>query len=170
MYLPNDLLEQAMHLATREIKGKPRQASLRRSISSAYYALFHLLIDQAASACAPAVPTVLHFRVQRAFDHGKMKAVCRSATGGTLPSSIAPLLNPMRSYPVPLKLVASAFIQLQEARQEADYDTIKRFSRADTQQLIALAEQAFSTWDEVKGTPAANVFLTALLLQDKWDR
>lgn len=41
MAFPDDLLEQAVHLARRE-PGRPRQASLRRAISTAYYALFHL--------------------------------------------------------------------------------------------------------------------------------
>jgi len=41
MAFPNDLLEQAKHLAIRE-KKRPRQASLRRAVSTAYYALFHL--------------------------------------------------------------------------------------------------------------------------------
>ena len=44
MPLHGDLLEQAEHLARRE-KQRPKQASLRRAISTAYYALFHLLVD-----------------------------------------------------------------------------------------------------------------------------
>jgi uncharacterized protein (UPF0332 family) len=43
MAFPDDLLEQANHLANREPE-LPRQASLRRAVSAAYYALFHLLI------------------------------------------------------------------------------------------------------------------------------
>ncbi len=42
MPLAQDLLEQARHLANREPK-RPKQASLRRAVSRAYYALFHLL-------------------------------------------------------------------------------------------------------------------------------
>lgn len=45
MGLPEDLLEQAGHLARRERK-RPRQASLRRAVSAAYYALFHLLTSE----------------------------------------------------------------------------------------------------------------------------
>jgi len=48
MPFADDLLEQAHHLATREA-GEPKQASLRRAVSTAYYALFHLLIDEAVS-------------------------------------------------------------------------------------------------------------------------
>jgi hypothetical protein len=38
MSFADDLLEQAYHLANRESK-KPKQASLRRAVSTAYYAL-----------------------------------------------------------------------------------------------------------------------------------
>ena len=47
MPFPNDLLEQARHLANREPK-RPKQASLRRAVSAAYYTLFHLLCIETA--------------------------------------------------------------------------------------------------------------------------
>jgi len=46
MAFAQDLLEQSSHLANREPR-RPRQASLRRAVSTAYYALFHLLIQEA---------------------------------------------------------------------------------------------------------------------------
>jgi hypothetical protein len=60
MSLATDLLEQARHLLRRE-RRRPRQASLRRAISAAYYALFHLLIEEATGAlvgpnCVPGSP------------------------------------------------------------------------------------------------------------------
>lgn len=42
-----NLLAQAKLLATKE-QSRPKQASLRRSVSAAYYALFHLLVDASA--------------------------------------------------------------------------------------------------------------------------
>ncbi len=48
MSLASDLLDQAGTLAGLDPL-KPKQASLRRAISAAYYSLFHLLIDDAAS-------------------------------------------------------------------------------------------------------------------------
>jgi hypothetical protein len=71
MAFVDDLLEQAQHLANRERK-EPRQASLRRAISTAYYALFHLLISEA---------TLNWKRVEyrdalaRVFEHGNMKSL-----------------------------------------------------------------------------------------------
>ena len=46
MSLQQDLLRQARDLATKEPR-RPSQASLRRAVSAAYYALFHLLVDEA---------------------------------------------------------------------------------------------------------------------------
>jgi len=71
-HLPEGLLEQAQHLARREPK-RPRQASLRRAISTAYYALFHLLISEA----------ILSWKrvedrddLARMFEHTNMKTAC----------------------------------------------------------------------------------------------
>jgi hypothetical protein len=44
MGIAEDLLRQADHLATYE-GSNPSQASLRRAVSTAYYALFHLLVE-----------------------------------------------------------------------------------------------------------------------------
>jgi hypothetical protein len=72
MAFADDLLEQAYHLAKRE-RRNPRQASLRRAVSTAYYAVFHLLIDEAVGNW-----TIERQRsaLARTFDHGKMKKVC----------------------------------------------------------------------------------------------
>ena len=49
MTLAADLLEQARHLVRWESREPLGQASLRRGVSTAYYALFHLLIEDAAA-------------------------------------------------------------------------------------------------------------------------
>jgi len=51
MSFADDLLEQSYDLAHKE-PANPKQASLRRAVSTAYYALFHLLIDEAVSKWA----------------------------------------------------------------------------------------------------------------------
>ena len=45
MAYPDELLELARELANLH-PGHPHQASLRRAVSTAYYALFHLLISE----------------------------------------------------------------------------------------------------------------------------
>lgn len=76
MALHDDLLEQARYLATKE-PNRPRQASLRRAMSAAYYALFHLLVADGARALASGNVTGLRPRIGRAFAHREMKEVCQ---------------------------------------------------------------------------------------------
>jgi hypothetical protein len=71
MPFADDLLDQARHLGN---KGDdPTQASLRRSVSTAYYALFHLLIDDAVSKWAVARQ---RGALGRTFEHQAMRTVC----------------------------------------------------------------------------------------------
>ncbi len=54
MSLPDSLRGVARDLATLDAR-RPRQASLRRSVSTVYYAAFHLLVDAAVRrvCCQP---------------------------------------------------------------------------------------------------------------------
>jgi hypothetical protein len=166
--LPDDLLAQARFLASREPK-RPRQASLRRAISAAYYALYHLLVSAGANAMAPRQPTALRARVGRAFAHAEMKQVCQQFQGGhvgALSAAVQALMNgPMEPE---LAMIAEAFVELQEARHKADYDTTEVFSRADVLSAIDLATQSFAAWKAVNGKPNANAFLATLLLNRQW--
>lgn len=72
MSLPNELLELARELVERP-PANPTQARLRRAVSTAYYALFHLLIDEAVSKW----PIERHRNIlARTFNHGAMKKAC----------------------------------------------------------------------------------------------
>src|ERR1700680_2065510 len=61
----DDLLGQALHLVHKE-RRNPKQASLCRAVSTAYYALFHLLINEAVSNWSR---VNLRAALGRAFDH-----------------------------------------------------------------------------------------------------
>jgi hypothetical protein len=82
-----DLLVQAVNLAKIDAK-KPKQANLRRAISSAYYAVFHLLVDEARRVQIGTQHNQAPFRqgLGRAFAHGVMKDACKSFGGGALKS------------------------------------------------------------------------------------
>ncbi len=85
-----DVLEQAVRLAKLDAK-KPKQANLRRAISSAYYAMFHLLVDEACRVQIGAQHNLAPFRqvLGRAFAHGVMKDACKSFGGGTLKKGVS---------------------------------------------------------------------------------
>ena len=169
MSLAKDLLEQARHLATREPK-RPKQASLRRAISAAYYALFHLLASEAAGKLAPSQPAGLKDAMQRAFAHGEMKAVCKAFSG--TPANLPRPANGLVVAPLQpeLQKVAKAFVELREARHSSDYDLTFSVTKIDAQTLIQTVDDAFASWAVVRGSANANVFLAAMLLQGKWSR
>jgi uncharacterized protein (UPF0332 family) len=167
MRLHHDLLEQAQHLVRREHR-RPRQASLRRAISSVYYALFHLLIAEAGRVLLTARGQHVRVLITRAFDHGTMKKTCEGfAVPQRLPLS---LQQQLQEIPEDLRLIAETFVQLQQARHEADYKLDRRFTRKEAISLVERGRQAFQAWTRVRKDPAAQVFLASLLLLDKLRR
>ena len=165
MNLHNELLRQARHLATKEPR-RPLQASLRRAVSAAYYALFHLLVDDAVRRMVAAHRHPLRDCLRRAFDHGTMRRVAQQFAA----SSVAPRLTPgLQGEPLQpeLELVAATFVDLQHARHEADYNTAWRSTRPDALGLIEQTEDAFACWRSVRRTPQADTFLFGLLVYDK---
>ena len=161
MTIHADLMRQARMLARHEPR-RPRQASLRRAVSAAYYALFHLLTSEAADRLitGPGRES-LRAVLRRAFDHATMKEACREI----VKPNAGKLAKGMdgNAVPVALKDVAEAFIELQQARHEADYDSLRTFTRAEALDLVDMAEQAFANWRTIRRTIPADVFLAALL-------
>ena len=162
MSLHSDLLTQARHLARRESK-RPRQASLRRSVSASYYAVFHMLIDEATRRMISGSGRAdLRHCLARAYAHGNMKKVARQFAGGGVSPKLRPGLN---GQPLQRELVAvaAAFVDLQQARQEADYNIARRFTRREVLNLADRAEQAMADWRGLRRTAQADTFLAGLL-------
>jgi hypothetical protein len=142
---------------------KPRQASLRRAVSTAYYALFHLLTSEAADRMTRGGQdrVALRATLRRAFTHSDMKQACDEMTklnGGRFVTSLNGNVVPQS-----LSDVADAFSQLQQARHEADYDLSRAFTRRETNDLIDLADKAFADWQTIRGSVGADVLLAGLL-------
>ena len=162
MSLHAELLKQAHFLARKEPK-KPIQASLRRSVSASYYALFHLLVDEATRLMlAGSVRGPLRDSLARAFHHAAMKQTAVAFTRSPIPPRLASGLD-RQEVQQPLVDVATAFVQLQEARHDANYNRALRFFRREALDLADLADQAFRDWRQVRGSLPADAFLTGLL-------
>ena len=151
MSLAQDLSEQADHLVNRE-GAAPKQASLRRAVSTAYYALFHLLIDEAVNHWGIARH---RGRLARTFDHGPMKRVCddyiKSFYSAGQPAS-----------GLQLKDVAETFSELQLKRHIADYDNSYIWTRADARDWIDRTGTAFTYWDAIRTQEESQDFLLSL--------
>ena len=166
MSLPRDLLAQAKLLATKE-KSRPKQASLRRSVSAAYYALFHLLVDAAARRLVSGADRQqLRDCLARAFDHGVMKRVALQFAGQNLSPRLSPGLNGL-ALQDELVRVAAAFVDLQQHRHDADYNMGRQFTRIEALNIVGAAERAFVDWRTVRNSAQADTFLVGLLTFEK---
>jgi uncharacterized protein (UPF0332 family) len=158
------LFDQARALATHD-PGKPRQANLRRAVSSAYYALFHALVEEACRVMFGASHAEEPFRfvLGRAFTHGAMKQACVAFAGGTLKAAVAKGLPAAFSIPEEIKGLAARFVDLQEQRHEADYDRTGRFRRSEVLMLVEEAESSWNTFTALPASSEKKFFLACLL-------
>ena len=162
MTLHGDLLTQALHLAKREPK-RPKQASLRRSVSASYYALFHLLADASVRRLVSGSDREpLRHILRRAFIHRHMKEVAVQFAGGTLKDRLKPAIDPHAIQPE-LRNIARTFADLQDHRHAADYDPARTFTRFEALGYHADAQDAFDDWAAVQRSLQADAFLVALL-------
>lgn len=172
MSLSHDLLAQAQLLATKEPR-RPKDASLRRAVSTAYYALFHLLTDEASRfLISGSNRDPLRNLVARSFVHSEMSRTAKAFSSGYggLASHIQGIIPGTSGFPEKLSTVAAAFYELQMARHKADYDVSYRLTRKETLDLVQLAETAFADWKTIRTEQAARAFLVALLMDEKWKR
>jgi hypothetical protein len=131
--MSDDLLALAGRLA-KASPSKPRQADLRKAVSTAYYALFHTIAKNSADCLVGTVrakrPDRAWAQVYRALDHGTAKTACEAARN--------------IGFPQDIKDCADAFVELQKARHDADYDPHHRITRAEAVQAVEKARQAMA--------------------------
>ena len=162
MRFPEGLLEQAQHLVKREPK-RPKQASLRRAISTAYYGLFHLLISEAILNWRRAEDRV---QLARMFEHSHMRSICANkrdelnkkwklSNKGGGPNQ-EELVN--RN----LHRVVATFVQMHEQRELADYDYSSNWTRTDVLPKVEGVAAAFKAWKAIRKEEIAQAFLFTL--------
>jgi hypothetical protein len=165
MSLHGDLLEHAKQLAQLDPRRR-KQANLRRAVSSAYYGVFHLLASETSALFA--AEATLASRITRTLNHGDMKKASSMIENDRLPRALQPASGAYAT-PADLKIVANAFVDLQQARHEADYDLARTFRRREVLDLIRSVRQAFQAWERVKKSDDARVYLGCFLLWKRWD-
>lgn len=166
-----ELIAQARMLARSEPR-RPKQATLRRTVSTAYYGLFHFLIEESTGLLFGIGQADAAFRqlAARAFIHGKMKSACTEFVKPN-PQHAHPLLQPFWvrlgiAYSQQARLVAQTFIDLQDDRHTADYDLSVSFSRQDALHAVTRAEAAVNAWRQQKAAnpDVRRLFAMALIL------
>jgi len=167
MTVYSDLIEQAEHLAKIDV-AKPKQASLRRAVSAAYYAVFHFLVDEACCVLIGTKNSQKGYRhaLGRAFTHSIMKQACSSFAGGTLKDSVIKGLprDAAGNYPIPkaIQKMALTFAELQEKRHLADYDRSEVFKRSEVLTLIDQTKNDVENFAQLPVSDDRKFFLACL--------
>ncbi|HUB98735.1 MAG TPA: hypothetical protein VMS11_02815 [Solirubrobacterales bacterium] len=156
---PGKLLETADRLAPLHPgRGRPSYTAHRRAVSTAYYAVFHAITDRVAKAAFTEADTAFLRKVQRWVKHGDVRMVAvwvsqlEGITAGSPPRHIDALLRPGSGeahIDSDTLVIADGFLELNEKREQADYDHDAVFTRPDTLSHIALAKSVVA---RVEGT------------------
>jgi hypothetical protein len=128
---PDHLLEQAQLMIVPPPAGPPRQVSLRRAISNAYYAIFHATLTAAGDEFIGVTQRSndRYTLVYRSINHKALRDLCDAATKSQLPARLARYVP--AGFDPQIKAFATAAVELQERRHSADYDPSVRFRSAD---------------------------------------
>ena len=117
----NDLLSAARQLAGGSSGIPPSQATLRRAVSTTYYALFHcmaencadmLVGDPSSGRSEPAWQ-----QAYRALEHGRAKQRCGQ--------------DQINRFPVEIQNFAKRFASMQGKRESADYNPGAAFAQSE---------------------------------------
>jgi hypothetical protein len=117
-------------------KGRPTQVTLRRAVSTAYYALFHALAGNCADML---IGTSKSSRskhawaeVYRSPSHGAARSACEDRAV-------------ISRFPDEIVSFAAAFADMQGKRNAADYDPTARYLKSAVLADIDRAERVIST-------------------------
>lgn len=156
-------------------RGRPSPTNHRRAVSAAYYALFHAIIGQTVELVLdPAfTDTEERLRAARWVAHEDIKTACAyvvECAAVTTPTTTAPTKTGRKhgvwelfSTPAPggrvaavpsaVERIASAFVGLQNARHEADYDQLASFPKQRARRHVLTAENAVALLRANVGDP-----------------
>jgi hypothetical protein len=153
----DELLQQAKDLLDRN---NPTQADLRRSVSSAYYALFHLLIFE---SCSNWSHDISRSGLARMFDHGVMK----KASNKIRDASRIPYAGEDPGVVNELRFFAGLFVQLQQQRHEADYNLADPWTLSQSLDEVYAANFAFEIWQKIRTEKISQDYLVSLLIRPR---
>lgn len=154
----DDFLALAGRLASASPR-RPRQADLRRAISTAYYALFHALAKNGADCLVGTAkaqrPDWAWAQTYRVLEHGAANTACQAVRN--------------IGFPADIKDCADAFVELQKARHDADYDPRHRPTRADALAAVHMAREAI---EKLRRTPVNHrrAFAVQVLMKKRHGR
>lgn len=163
-----DLLAQARTLIDSD-PTRPRQATVRRAVSTAYHALFHFVGDESVKLLIGARHQDRPRRelARRAVTHRKLKEVCKEF----LKPVPKPVLQPLwATHDVvgnqELRTLCVAVLDLQELAHSADYDLQATIRKSDAVDACDTADMVMAAWSQLqrRHREVALLFATVTLL------
>lgn len=164
---PDHLLDQADRLIAPPGGGAPRQADLRRAISNAYYAVFHVVVAQAADDFIGRThrASPRYALVYRSIDHKSLRKLCEDVKKTPLPAKYSNY-SPRGGFGPDLIALANAVVDLQEKRHLADYDTLFRVKMSDAVLAVATGRTALDRFRNANRT-SRKAFLSLLVFSPR---
>jgi hypothetical protein len=161
MAYAKELLDLAQEIAKLHAHEDAHQPSLRRAVSTAYYAIFHLLISEATSNWNR---PELRAALARVFDHGSMKrAADKKVSDINNYFKDKPPEGPERTLAYHFYNVADTFGQAQYHRNAADYNTDRRWEITEVLLHVDGIADAFDSWNIIREEPSAQAYLVSML-------
>ena len=150
---PSELIATAYKI----LQGSPTDSDLRRAVATAYYAMFHHICASFSTIVKhPAGEDYARARLQayRYIDHGFAKTRCIEAKSSA------------RKVPPGMVRFATAFVDLQQYRSEADYDPDVIFDEASVRNYVGEAQNAMLAYDS-ESMEAQRAFAIFIALRSK---
>lgn len=185
----DELLLTATHLYKKSSIKKKLDSDLRRSVSTAYYALFHFTIIETINLFCTPLDVEIKIKLCRNFDHGAMKEVFSKfideikkyderkaeierdnmqviASRNTKPSkNLQPVIGKtLQNMNLPVdsvvKDLAINFIVMQNKRHSADYDLSWKIEYIITEALVKKVESVIANWRQSNNPDKAILLLS----------
>lgn len=154
----DELLELAWQLV--EKGPSATQADLRRAVSTAYYAVFHLLVSETTMNWTR---NSSRNALGRMFDHGLMRRVSERVAD---PKQM-PFAGEDATIVGSLPYVAASFAQLQDRRHVADYDNGTVWTERETREEVSRGTSTFAFWRGIREENIAQEYLVSLLIRPR---
>ena len=143
---------------------RPTEEAIRRSISTSYYAVFHLVIRSGADRLfgSNRRTEAGYILLYRGYSHTRLKEVFKSLNVPSFPPKLQLQLR-RTSASQPMRDFASVFVDLQERRHSADYDAQANFVISDAQDAVDSARVAVGRIRRIQKSEIAEAFALMLL-------
>lgn len=179
MSFDQELLTAADLLIQREpgVRGRLAGARIRRAVSTAYYAIFHFILDEATRRVVGTKPGEAKRRriLARSFPHRGLVNTFKKLKAPNLPEDIEQFLEPLSpeaAFQIPpyVREFAAVFVDVQSKRHDADYDLNETLSQNDARVVIRRVRSAIHSWqtaDTAADRDLKHMLSILLLLQGK---